>query len=253
MGHTPTHPPAPHILFPAPIFLPCLPFNPRPTSAPLGSPAPFSGIWRIPTQSFPSEQSQDKQEKEGEEPPIHSCQDFQAEAEPHFPRKEQGFAFVSGGVCWQGEMIYYLNFGMHGWALNSLQSPRTGGKNLPGSGKRVQTRAQLVTKGKMLGTRDTNMQSVESHIEGLGANSLSRASRNKEPEVKIKPRSLGGLRRLKYGQVCVDWRQGRAQSMSLELLGLWEIPRCSQAPPGSWDGPGGDGHPILGCFTSWTI
>lgn len=79
-----------------------------------------------------------------------------------------------------------------------------------------------------------DMQSMESHKEGLGTNSLSRASSNKESEVKIKPRSLGGHRRLKYGQVCMDRWQGRGQSLSFELLGLWEIFPCSQAPSGSW-------------------
>lgn len=44
---------------------------------------------------------------------------------------------------------------------------------------------------------EDDMQSMESHMEGLGTNSLSRASRNKEPVVKIKPRNLGGPRRLK--------------------------------------------------------
>lgn len=58
---------------------------------------------------------------------------------------------------------------------------------------------------------------------------------------------------MKYGQVCMDWWQGRGQSTSFELSGLWEIPPCSQAPSGSRGVPPGDGHSILCCFTSWRI
>lgn len=83
------------------------------------------------------------------------------------------------------------------------------------------------------------MQSMESHTEGLGTNSHPRASRNKEPALKLKPQSLGGHRRLKFGQVCMDWGQRRGQSMNLELLELGSGTRRWKFHPGESHTPSG--------------
>lgn len=148
-------------------------------------------------QSFPSEQSQDRQGREGgcagrwEAPPIHNSPNFRVEAEPRFPEKEWELCFRVQGCLLAGRDDLLFKF-WHAWLSTELVVISQDGRKKP---SRIREESSDTSsahhKREDVGDKGhkDDMQSMESHIEGLGTNSLSRASRNKGPVVKIKPQS----------------------------------------------------------------